>query len=332
MIFLGLTLILAWVLPTNANHRHLGGCGAASFHSNVCEKLNGLKSASDVPETREALLNTDLAGTKIAKWQTVQIAAGDSAPNQKTPVPTAIGAYTSNLTTGSSFQDCEHCPQMVIVPAGTFLMGDLNAAGTEVEKPVHRVTISRPFAVGKFEVTQAQWKSEMGGNPSHFKGDARPVDQVSWRDAQQYIKKLNNRLHLSGRPDRYRLLSEAEWEYVARAGTTTKYFFGNSLFKIQANFAGNKTFAVGRFPANTFGIHDIHGNLFEWIEDCWNDNYIGAPTDGKAWLTGNCDTHVLRGGSYNYDPKFQRTAFRFRNYFFLRYSIFGFRVARSLPR
>ncbi len=272
---------------------------------------------------------------RVEHWLTLkQVASVVTAPKPKpqSSVKPTVGIFPKRYRPGDAFKDCDDCPEMVVVPAGSFRMGDLDGGGSKVEKPVHRVTIPNAFAVGKFEVTQAQWKAEMGNNPSRFKWSNKPVESVSWDDVQKYIVKLNNRLGLSSRPDRYRLLSEAEWEYAARAGTTTKYHFGNTISKSEAKYDGDGTVAVGQFPANAFGLHDIHGNVLEWTEDCWNSSYASAPKNGSAWLSGNCGARVLRGGSWYVDPRSVRAAFRNWNYSGSRYNNLGFRIARTLSQ
>jgi formylglycine-generating enzyme required for sulfatase activity len=199
-------------------------------------------------------------------------------------------------------------------------------------KPPHRVNI-QSFALGKFEVTQGQWKAVMGNNPSHFKecGDNCPVEQVSWNDIQEYIQKLNQR---SGKT--YRLASEAEWEYAARAGSTGKWSFGDSESQLgehawySAN-SGFETQRVGQKRPNAFGLYDMHGNVREWVQDCWHGNYSGAPTDGSAWTT-NCteDPRVLRGGSWISVPAYLRSADRFRYAPGNRLYDVGFRLARTV--
>jgi formylglycine-generating enzyme required for sulfatase activity len=171
-------------------------------------------------------------------------------------------------------------------------------------------------------------------HPSHFRGDDRPVEQVSWKDAQRFIGKLTSR---TGR--QYRLLSEAEWEYVARAGTTTKYHWGNvfsasKAVSMETVVGMTETLPVGSYAPNAFGLYDMHGNVWEWVEDCWNKSYTGSPTDGSAWTSGDCNSRVLRGGSWGNGPWELRAAYRLRdgigmgrnNYYF------GFRVARTLSR
>ena len=202
------------------------------------------------------------------------------------------------------FKDCPSCPQMVVVPAGSFQMG---YGGFDYERPVHTVKIAKPFAVGKFEVTFSEWDACLAaGGCTHKPGDEgwgrkrRPVISVSWDDVQQYVAWLSSR---TGK--RYRMLSEAEWEYASRAGTTTKYAFGNTISKRQAQFsegqwgAAGMTVEVGSFKPNAFGLHDMHGNVAEWVADCWNASYSGAPRDGSVWTSGGgsvaCPSRGLLG-------------------------------------
>ncbi len=255
-------------------------------------------------------------------------------------------ASSAQSAPGETFRDCPDCPEMVVVPAGRFRMGDLNGGGWDSEKPVHTVTIPQPFSIGKYEVTFAEWDACVsdggcgGYRPKGWRrgrGD-RPVIYVSWKDANAYVAWLSRRTGYT-----YRLLSEAEWEYAARAGTTTPFHFGSSISTDQANYHGNgtygsgrkgvyrqKTVPVGSFPANAFGLHDVHGNVWEWVEDCWHWSYEGAPSDGGAWTTGdNCSSRVLRGGSWYSGPKYLRAAQRSRDGG-VRSDSLGFRVARTL--
>ncbi len=208
-------------------------------------------------------------------------------------------------------------PQMLVIPAGHFTMGSPSTSPStepeperfENEGPQHEVVISRPFALGRYAVTQAEWTAVMGDNPSHFKGDRNPVENVSWDDVKAFIAKLNAKLGLSEQAG-YRLPSEAEWEYACRAGTTTPFWWGSTITTDQANYDGDytynsgkkgkyreKTVPVDQFAPNPWGLYQMHGNVREWCEDCWNDNYNGAPKNGTAWAAGNCSARVLRGGS-----------------------------------
>jgi formylglycine-generating enzyme required for sulfatase activity len=174
--------------------------------------------------------------------------------------------------------------------------------------------------MGKYEVTQAQYQAIMGNNPSNFKGEKRPVEQVSWNDAVKFCEELSKK---TGRA--YRLPSEAEWEYAARAGTDTPFHFGETITTDLANYNGNFTYAsapkgeyrkettdVGIFPPNSFGLYDMCGNVWEWCLDKYHNNYNGAPTNGSAWLDGGEDTRLLRGGSWDFSPRNCRSAVRGR--------------------
>ena len=234
------------------------------------------------------------------------------------------------------FRDCDGCPEMAVVPAGSFTMGSPSdeKGRWDNEGPQHRVRIAKPFAVGRYEVTFAEWNACLaeGGCNGHRPGEKgwgrgrRPVINVSWKDAQSYVRWLSRK---TGK--RYRLLSEAQWEYAARAGTTGPFHTGPTISKDQANYQRRLTVPVGSFPANGFGLHDVHGNVWEWVEDCWHGNYGGAPSDGGAWTSGgNCDRRVLRGGSWNDGPRYLRAANRFANWTGYRSNYIGFRVARTL--
>lgn len=229
--------------------------------------------------------------------------------------------------------------EMVLIPAGTFTMGspDAEAERGSDEGPQHRVSVGQ-FYMGKYEVTQAQWRAVMGTNPSRFKGDNLPVENVSWNEAVEFCRKLTQ---MSGRE--YRLPTEAEWEYAARAGTTTPFAFGSSLSSEQANFDGNypyggaakgvyrqQTTAVGSFQPNGFGLYDMHGNVWEWCQDWYHENYNGAPSDGSAWESGGEQQYrVLRGGSWNDVGYFCRSAIRYGLAPGVHSGYFGFRVVVS---
>ncbi len=260
----------------------------------------------------------------------------------------AVDSYPEALKPGDSFKDCDTCPEMVVVPAGSFTMGSpsFEKNRNENEGPQHRVTIRKPFAVGKHEVTFAKWDACVsdGGCGGHRPEDEgwgrgnRPVINVSWNDAQAYLRWLSRK----GGAE-YRLLSEAEWEYAARAGTTTPFHFGSTISTDQANYDGESTYGSGRkgiyrkktvpvgsFQSNAFGLHDVHGNVYEWVADCWNGSYAGAPGDGAAWTRGECEKRVLRGGSWDFKPRGARSANRLRYRTDNRHNYYGFRVARTL--
>ena len=239
------------------------------------------------------------------------------------------GKVTPILALGTSVNDCAECPEMVVIPAGSFVMG---SDKSNDEKPSHTVYI-RSFLMGRTEVTQKQWLDVMGSNPSRFDacGPECPVENVSWDGVQQFISKLNQKTGQN-----YRLPSEAEWEYAARAGTTTEWSHGNDESKL-GNYAwfernsGGKTQEVGQKLSNAFDIYDMHGNVWEWTQDCWHGSYAGAPTDGSAWTTGCSGNYrVLRGGSWGNYPAFLRSAIRIRYTPDFRGIGSGFRLAREL--
>ena len=221
--------------------------------------------------------------------------------------------------------------EMVYIPGGTFRMG---STVRSYEQPVHQVTV-KPFFMGKYPITQEQWQAVMGNNFSHFKGAKRPVENVSWRHAVKFCTKLSQKTGKN-----YRLPSEAEWEYACRAGTTTPFHFGETITPDLVNYDGRYPYAwapeglcreettpVGRFPPNAFGLYDMHGNVWEWCQDVWHDNYNGAPADGSSWETGGSDYRVLRGGSWNDNAVSCRSADRVRVVLGGRGRGCGFRVA-----
>jgi formylglycine-generating enzyme required for sulfatase activity len=309
----------------------------------------------------------------LSPWFLEKISDGKG---KSEPPPTALIEKKSPEATPKSapmattakepFRDCDDCPLMVALPAGSFTMGSTEAErkwaveqGTKQEwvdgeKPQHFVQIAQPFAVGQYEVTigqfktfvhatghdmaggcwglkDGQWKNDTSRNwlaPGFEQTDNDPVTCVSWDDAKAFVDWLRNTTD-----QHYQLLSEAEWEYAARAGTTTRYAWGdNPPTREQANFGNNvgKTSEVGSYPANPWGLYDMNGNVWEWVEDCWNDSYQGAPSDGSAWTSGNCSRRVLRGGSWYFRPENLRSAYRLWNYSGIGFIDFGFRVARTL--
>ena len=234
----------------------------------------------------------------------------------------------------SEFKDCDKCPEMILIPSGSFLMGqppDAPAVLSFWNKPQHQVNINS-FAVSKYLVTEEQWAEVMGANLFSIlfssKGPRFPVVNVSWNDAQLFVQKLNKR---TGK--KYRLLSDAEWEYTARAGTTTQYVSGEDQNQISdyawffSKETGSAIHAVGLKKPNQFGLYDAVGNVFQWTQDCWNDNYSGAPTDGGAWTTGDCSLRVLRSSTMIFNL---HSANRFRYVAANSWLNIGFRVASDL--
>jgi formylglycine-generating enzyme required for sulfatase activity len=246
------------------------------------------------------------------------------------------------------FKECPQCPQMIVVPAGAFTMGSpaSEEGRSPGEGPPLRVTIAKPFAVGEFSVTFEEWDAcvNAGGCNGYAPADEGrrrgryPVLNVSWDDAKAYVAWLSSTTGKS-----YRLLSEAEREYATRAGATTPFWFGASISTKQANYDGSATFAGGEkgeyrgrtvpvetFTPNPFGLYQMHGNVYEWVEDCWHATYQGAPQDGSAQVAGDCARRVLRGGSWFDPPVMLRSAHRSGFYPGYRSGKIGFRVARSL--
>jgi len=198
------------------------------------------------------------------------------------------------------------------------------------EKPVHTVTISKPFYVGIYEVTQAQWQGVMGSNPSSFKGDALPVESVSWNDCQEFIEKLNEKVPGGG----FRLPSEAEWEYACRAGTKTSYCFGDLKsglgdYAWYHDNSGNRTHEVGQRKGNAWGLYDMHGNVWEWCQDWYHDSYSGAPADGSFWEIPAGNTRAIRGGYWSDGARGCRSSNRGRYNPDNKGYYIGFRVSRT---
>ena len=320
---------------------------------------DGLSAAQTVAYATDALdgNTTDCDPDRVAAAD-ARAGAGDAGKRARIellPAPDANDEESQTLPAepeprppGSRFRDCGECPEMVVVPAGSYLMGSPRSEpGREADEgPRHRVRLPQAFAVGVFEVTLAEWDAcQRAGGCDRYPPDQdwgrgrRPVINVSWEDAQQYLAWLSSRTG-----ERYRLLSEAEWEYVARAGTTTPFHTGQTISSELANYNGELTYGagasgiyrrqtlpVGSFPANEFGLHDVHGNVWEWVEDCWYGSYDGAPNDGSSRDSARCIRRVVRGGAWFYEPRLLRSAYRSWNFAGNRSSEFGgFRVARTL--
>lgn len=262
-----------------------------------------------------------------ADGRTGYVAADRLKPAEVPAAPATAGA-------GQPVTDCPDCPEMVPLPAGSFEMGANEFF--EFEKPVHTVTLARGFLMGRREVTLREWQAcvAAGGCPRAGAGAStdpnHPVTDVTWSEARGYAEWLSRR---SGK--RYRLPTEAEWEYAARAGTKMTYPWGPTLVRERATCQGcnatpvRQTTPVGSYPANGFGLFDMAGNAAEWVEDCWFDSYKGAPADGSARLATPCRERVLRGGAFANDPRYLRSAARFKYDAEVRYYANGFRVARD---
>ena len=312
-----------------------------------------VKEDSEDIAVKRTVSSYSSSNSNVVSYATVlALLVGMSIPSMNyfhwTPTATAAvirPLYLSEDPTksGAVFQDCSVCPQMVVIPSGSFVMGSpkTDKDARDNEHPQLKVTITKPFAVSRFEVTFADWNACVdAGGCKHRPDDegwgqgARPVINVSWNDiTQQYLVWLTK---MTGQT--YRLLTEAEWEYAARAGKTTRYSWGDEPGRNNANcyncnsyWDNEKTAPVGSFKPNDFGLYDMHGNVFEWVQDCYNDKaYAMAPADGSAAPDElNCD-RVLRGGSWQSNLRAMRAAFRNAIFPDYRFCGYGFRVARDL--
>ena len=294
-------------------------------------------SASENPADYEAYLEQFPAGifARLARNRLAELEAGipvaaSDPPRVDQPRP---------WTPGAVFRDCATCPELVVVPAGRFRMGCVSGRYCQDdEQPVHEVQVGS-FALGVYEVTFEEYERfarATGRDRPNDRGWGRgggPVIGVSWEDAQAYAAWLSDETG-----EAYRLPSESEWEYAARAGTTTRYSWGQDIGRNRANCNGcgsrwdsDETAPVGSFAANGWGLHDMHGNVWEWVEDCWHENYAGAPRDGSAWTSGgSCGRRVLRGGSWFSHPVNLRSAHRNWVGAGARNDGLGFRVSRTL--
>jgi len=315
----------AWQQRMQADFDRIAGFqGAADLRAQAWQRFIAAWG-DDNPTSGDDERVRDQAQQRLAAAQR-EVQAQRMAVASSPAVPGTVGVGSAPAP-GQTFKDCAECPEMVVIPAGRFLMGSrLGEAGRFADEGPQRWVDVPRFAMGKHEVTQGQWEAVMGSNPSWFKacGLDCPVDNVSWSDAQEFARRLS---HRTGRA--YRLPSEAEWEYAARAGTTTAYFWGDRFDDQRANI-GSGTVAIGRYKANAFGLHDMHGNVREWVQDVWYDGYAGAPGDGSARITGvDPSWRVIRGGSWVNLPGALRSSFRTRNPQGIRDDYTGLRIART---
>jgi formylglycine-generating enzyme required for sulfatase activity len=246
--------------------------------------------------------------------------------------PSGLTLEISTRRTRGVFSDHPSAPEMILLPFGKFVMGSQKGN----ESPQHTVQIPYALAVGKYPITFDQWDACVRDGGTRYKPNDegwgrgnRPVINVSWDDIQPYLRWLRK---VTGKT--YRLLSEAEWEYAARVGRRNAYSYGSSQNKLDryawfSENSGKNTHPVGEKLPNGFGLYDMHGNVWEWTEDCYNQNYSGAPTDGSAWTTGDCSQRVLRGGSWLNFPEYLSSAYRSKQPASNRYFTYGFRVARA---
>ncbi|HMC47684.1 MAG TPA: SUMF1/EgtB/PvdO family nonheme iron enzyme [Caballeronia sp.] len=252
------------------------------------------------------------------------------------PTPAPKPAIKTAVSTAGEIRDCATCPALVALPGGTFEMG--SNSDDPAERPVHRVSVGQPFAIGKYEVTVEQWNAcadasgcpriDIEGSPSK----STPVHNLSWDDAQVYVKWLSK---TTGKT--YRLPTEAEWEYAARGGTTTTYWWGNEMRKGYADckdcgepWRKDGPVNVGSFTPNPFGLFDMNGSVWEWVGDCWHSSYKGAPADGRVWDEAGCPMRVIRGGSWPDGGAYMQSSTRFKYSASVRQSQNGMRVARDM--
>ncbi len=274
-----------------------------------------------------------LAGILVTLALTVILFAGTQAARASAQTVGGEGAHP----TPASLRDCDTCPEMVVVPAGSFLMGA--DRGRPVELPVHRVVIPRAFAMSKFEITFDEWAvcvaaggCERDPDDHSWGRGARPVINISWEDAVGFTRYLSARTGYT-----YRLATEAEWKYAARAGTQTDFWWGDSPGEAFANcrscgseWDGHRSAPVGSFAPNPLGLHDMNGNVSEWTGDCWSANHQGAAEDGAARTSGDCSRRVIRSGSWYYIPKLMAASARERHPATLWSYTIGLRVVREL--
>ncbi len=290
----------------------------AVLSSSALELISNAKATGrqmDADEAIKSVFTTSMSEfvEKCEKFQSKAEAKRPAAKLERLEAKQAPKAIAASKL----FKDCPECPEMVVVPAGSFEMGR-EKSGASDERPVHRVTIQN-FALGKTQVTRAQWKAIMGSSPEGFAkcgGDGCPVT-ISWNDTKEFIRQLNTK---TGKI--YRLPSEAEWEYACRAGEGADSYCGIDSAVIISNSSKAYTTA-GRGETNAWSLYDMSGSVYEWVEDCWNANYNGAPTDGSAWISGNCAERRMRGGPFA--PAARRNASVTTN------KSAGLRLARMLP-
>jgi formylglycine-generating enzyme required for sulfatase activity len=284
------------------------------------------KPAREQPETK--------ASSKPQQGKVKPVPAAPTEGGQEEAPATAVAPGVAGAV--AAVKDCDACPLMVALYPGPFTMGSNGSDPSE--RPAHKVALRTPFAIGRYEVTVGQWAQCVKASvcpsvPSAANaGDNLPMRDVSWDEAQLYLKWLST---VSRKP--YRLPTEAEWEYAARGGTTSRYWWGEQMKGGNSSCEGcgqpwkaEAPPPVGSFAANQFGLQDMNGSVWEWVQDCWHSSYKGAPLDGSAWADGTCQSRVIRGGSWREDGSYMLSTTRFKYDASVRQSQNGFRVARSL--
>ena len=340
-------------VPTNAPLKNIDVAFSSAILAESDEKITAEQKANiweqflrDYAQDDPATAHDDelrrAAAAKNAQWQQA------ATPTPKPTAAPSLPKEWKDPVTGMEF---------VLIPAGEFLMGtncpdddpfteanEFENCGWKDEHPAHRVVIKEPFYMGKYEVTQEEWYNVMGNNPSAFKSEKvgmnsrrHPVENISWNDAQEFVKRLNanpshSPLNQGGQRGVFRLPSEAEWEYAARAGTQTAYSFGDDAARLgdyawYDDNSDDMTHPVGEKLPNPFGLFDMHGNVWEWLADPWHENYDGAPIDGGVWENGGDSRYrLLRGGSWYFNSTNCRSANRYGNAPDNRYDLLGVRV------
>jgi formylglycine-generating enzyme required for sulfatase activity len=274
------------------------------------QELKMLQSTLGISDGKAASLEQVALAERALKLPPIAVVI-----DQPRPLDVTKNLINEAITSLVEKLDARTSLEMVKIPGSSFQMGSLPGKGNDSERPQHKVQVPE-FWMGKYPVTQAQWKFvallpqeqiKLDANPSAFKGDQRPVENVNWHQAVEFCQRLSRYTN-----NQYCLPSESEWEYACRANTLTDFYFGDVLTPELANFGGNvgATTDVGIYKPNAFGLYDMHGNVWEWCQDNWHDNYQGAPQDGSAWTKGNSDDKVLRGGSWYNFPSCCRSAAR----------------------
>lgn len=315
----------------------------------LAEQIRAVSGGSSVPDAAAPPVARPKPRVGVGRWHALAAlgivafaaiaALAFFVLRDRGPQPLSVDAERV-LKPKDIFKECAHCPEMVVVPAGSFAMG---SSGKATTSPAHMVAFAKPFAVGRFAVTFEEWDACVADGGCAYRAYDRewgrgrlPVINVSWNDTKTYLGWLSRK---TGKA--YRLLTEAEREYVTRAGTTTPFWWGTTINSGQANYDANYTYGDGvkgewrrrtvpvdSFAPNPWGLYQVHGNVWDWVEDCWHETYEGGPADGSAWVGGNCARRVMRGGSWFDRP--MDAAARGENDAAFRYQSYGFRVARAL--
>jgi formylglycine-generating enzyme required for sulfatase activity len=295
----------------------------------------GAQKPQTAPASPAPQATTPATPAPPAPQQSRPAAVATPAP-APAPAPAQPAAKTAPAAASGESKDCAACPVMISLSAGSFTMG--SNSDDPSEKPPHHVTLAAPFAIGKYEVTVEQWNACADANAcprlsaENNSVKNAPARDLSWDDAQLYVKWLAK---TTGKP--YRLPTEAEWEYADRAGTTSKFWWGDQMRKGQANckdcgdpWHKEGPESVGTFAANPYGLHDMNGSVWEWVSDCWHNSYQSAPNDGRTWDAPGCNMRVIRGGSWREGSDYMLTSTRFKYSQSVRQSQDGFRVAKDL--